>query len=89
MSHFFGMQFGRWEIEHCEILVYTNMWIYSIIIYLQCLEKEKSQLHVEIKKLMEELNTQNGRNDLMSGEIFRLEMCLKQEKVMFVCFFIV
>ncbi|XP_039142909.1 kinesin-like protein KIN-UC [Dioscorea cayenensis subsp. rotundata] len=46
----------------------------------ECLEKEKSQLHVEIKKLMEELNTQKGRNDLMSGEIFRLEMCLKQEK---------
>ncbi|KAJ0967303.1 hypothetical protein J5N97_024220 [Dioscorea zingiberensis] len=46
------------------------------------LEMEKSELDIEIKKLMEELNMQKGQNDLMSGEIVRLEMCIKQDKML-------
>lgn len=48
---------------------------------IQNLEKEKSHLELEIKKLKEDLNTEKASKDRMSENIIRLETSVKQNEV--------
>lgn len=60
-------------IEFCHILIFfTGM---------QFLEKENSRLELEMKDILNELDSQKSQNELMRGKIEQLEMSLKHSQV--------
>lgn len=48
---------------------------------MQFLEKENSRLELEMKDILNELDSQKSQNELMRGKIEQLEMSLKHSQV--------
>lgn len=47
----------------------------------QVLEKDKSQLEIELKEILKELNSKNDHNDVVCKEVERLKRSLKHYEV--------